>query len=201
MKVVESPIVTHDKHEQDMTENGENNTVIVGGAANPAQDTCDAEIQAMKQVQRIRLAHDQVKKLKPALARAEAREISGRLFAKRFPSDLRITALTIEARRGSFTRSLADLMRAGRRALCPFGRSARQAARIGYVGEWRSHSNFEIRPSAADVQFMMDLVTDPAFPRSFAILMIVRLDGDVLSTGAWLFDRQGTARTIGVETG
>jgi hypothetical protein len=192
--------VTHDKHEQDMTENGENNTVIVGGATNSAEDECNAGIQALK-VQRIRLAQDQVQKLKPALARAEAREIGGRLFAEQSPPDLRITGLTIAPRRGSFARSVVDLVQAGRQAMCSFGRSEHQTRGIDYIGEWRSYSNFEIRPSAADVQNMINLMTDPAFHGSFAVMMIVRLDGDSLSTGAWLCDREGTARAIDVETG
>jgi hypothetical protein len=201
VKVVESAIVTDDKHEQHMTENSENNTVNVGGGTKPAQLNCDAGIQALEQVQRIRLAHAQVQKLKPALARAEAREIGGRLFAEQAPPDLRITGLTIEARRGSFTRSIVDLVQAGRQALCSFGRSGHERGGIDYIGEWRSYSNFEIRPSAADVQNMINLMTDPAFHGSFAVMMIVRLDGDSLSTGAWLCDREGTARAIDVETG
>ena len=71
----------------------------------------------------------------------------------------------------------------------------------GYIGEWHSHPSFDVKPSPQDVETMVKLVTDPAFRGSFATLMIVRLDGDDVSMGAWLFDPQGTARAIDLEAG
>jgi hypothetical protein len=82
-----------------------------------------------------------------------------------------------------------------------FDRTQHQYKRFNYIGEWHSHPSFEVKPSPQDVETMVKLVTDPAFKGSFAILMIMRLDGDVVSMGAWLFDPQGTARAIDVDVG
>lgn len=151
---------------------------------------------------RIRLADDQIQKLKPALVQAGKREIGGQLFGEQLAlSDFRITELTIQARRGSFARFMVDLLQAARDALSFFDRTEHRYTRFNYIGEWHSHPSFEIKPSPTDVQTMVDLVTDPTFRGSFAIMMIVRLDGDVVSTGAWLFDPQGAARAIDLETG
>lgn len=151
---------------------------------------------------RIRLADDQVQKLKPALVQTGTREIGGQLFGEQLaPSDFRITELTIQARRGSFARFIVDLLQAARDAMRFFDRTEHQYTRFNYIGEWHSHPSFEVKPSPMDAQSMIELVTDPAFRGSFAILVIVRLDGDALSTGAWLFDPQGTVRAIDLETG
>jgi JAB domain-containing protein similar to deubiquitination enzymes len=150
---------------------------------------------------RIRLAHDQVQKLKPALERAGTKEIGGQLFGEQLaPSDFRITELTIQARRGSFARFIVDLLQAARDAIRFFDRTEHRYTRFNYIGEWHSHPSFEISPSATDAQTMIQLVTDTAFRGSFAILIIVRLDGEILSAGAWLFDPQGTAQAIDLET-
>lgn len=150
---------------------------------------------------RMRLAHDQLQKLKLALAQAGTREIGGQLFGEQLaPSDFRITEVAIQARCGSFARFMVDLVEAGRNALRFFDRTQHQYKRFNYIGEWHSHPSFEIKPSRQDAQTMVKLVSNPAFKGSFAILMIVRLDGDDISIGAWLFDPQGTTRAIHLET-
>lgn len=151
---------------------------------------------------RMRLANDQLDKLKPALEQAGTKEIGGQLFGEQLaPSDFRITEVAIQARRGTFGRFMVDLVEAGRNALRFFDRTHHQYKRFNYIGEWHSHPSFEVKPSPRDVETMVKLVTDPAFKGSFASLMIVRLDGDNVSMGAWLFDPQGTARAIDVEVG
>ncbi|MBS0234173.1 MAG: Mov34/MPN/PAD-1 family protein [Proteobacteria bacterium] len=150
---------------------------------------------------RMRLANNQVAKLKSALAQAGTKEIGGQLFGEQLaPSDFRVTEIAIQARRGSFARFLVDLVEAGRNALRFFDRTEHRYKRFNYIGEWHSHPSFELKPSPQDVETMVKLVTDPAFKGSFAILMIVRLDGDHVSMGACLFDPQGTARAINLES-
>jgi proteasome lid subunit RPN8/RPN11 len=150
----------------------------------------------------MRLGNDQLEKLKPALAEAGTMEIGGQLFGEQLaPSDFRITEVAIQARRGSFARFMVDLLEAGRNALRFFDRTQHQYKRFNYIGEWHSHPSFEVKPSSQDVETMVKLVAHPAFKGSFAILLIVRLDGDVVSMGAWLFDPQGTTRSIDLETG
>ena len=151
---------------------------------------------------RMRLANDQLEKLKSALARAGTKEIGGQLFGEQLaPSDFLITEVAIQARRGSFARFMVDLVEAGRNALRFFERTQHQYKRFNYIGEWHSHPSFEVKPSAQDVETMVKLVTDPTFKGSFAMVLIVRLDGDVVSMGAWLFDPQGTMGAIDVEVG
>ena len=151
---------------------------------------------------RIRLAHDQLQNLKPALVQAGTREIGGQLFGEQLaPSDFCVTELTIQAQRGAFARFIVDLVQAARDAMRFFDRTEHRYTRFNYIGEWHSHPSFEVKPSPKDFRTMIELVTDPAFQGNFAILMIVRLDGKILSTGAWLFDPQGTARAITLEAG
>lgn len=150
---------------------------------------------------RMRLANDQLDKLKPALGQAGAKETGGQLFGEQLaPSDFRITEVVVQARRGTFARFMVDLLEASRNALRFFDRTHHQYKRFNYIGEWHSHPSFEVKPSSTDVETMVKLVTDPAFKGSFAILMIVRIDGDHVSKGAWLFDPQGTMRAIDLET-
>lgn len=151
---------------------------------------------------RMRVANDQLEKLKSALAQAGTKEIGGQLFGEQLaPSDFLITDVAIQARRGSFARFMVDLLEAGRNALRFFDRTQHQYKRFNYIGEWHSHPSFELKPSPQDIETMVELVTDPDFRGSFATLMIVRLDGDDVSMGAWLFDPRGTARVIDLEAG
>ena len=146
---------------------------------------------------RIRLAHDQMQKLRPALERAGTREIGGQLFGEQLaPSDFRVTELTVQMHRGSFARFIVDLLQAARDAMRFFERTEHRYTRFNYIGEWHSHPSFEVQPSATDAQTMRRLVTDAAFRGTFAILMIVRLNGHVLSTGAWVFDPQGAMQAV-----
>ncbi len=150
---------------------------------------------------RMRIANDQIEKLRPALRLAGTKEIGGQLFGEQLaPSDFCITELSIQARRGSFARFVVDLVEAGRNALRFFDRTEHQYKRFNYIGEWHSHPSFDVEPSNKDVETMMNLVTDPTFKGSFAVLMIVRLDDDELAMGAWLFNPHGSARPIDLET-
>jgi proteasome lid subunit RPN8/RPN11 len=148
----------------------------------------------------VRLASDQVKKLTSALGRAGTREIGGQLFGEQLaPSDFRVTELTIQARPGSFARFFVDLLQAARDAMKFFDRTEHRYTRFNYIGEWHSHPSFEARPSGTDVETMRRLVRDPEFRGHFAVLMIVRLDTNTLTSGGWLFDPQGAERAITLE--
>ena len=141
---------------------------------------------------RIRLPAELLRPLEAALQRAGTREIGGQLFGEQLaPSDFRITTLTYQARPGTFSRFLVDLVQAARDAAQFFDRTQHHYRRFNYIGEWHSHPSFAVRPSGVDRDAMRQLVGDKAFVGSFAILMIVRLDPDRLHCGAWLFDPQG----------
>jgi proteasome lid subunit RPN8/RPN11 len=130
--------------------------------------------------------------MQAALLRAGTKEIGGQIFGEMLaPSDFRATELTVQRRRGSFSRFVVDLMQAARDALRFFERTQRQFRKFNYIGEWHSHPSFAVRPSGQDIQAMRDIVSDRRFAGNFAVLMIVRLDLTRFQTGAWLFDPSG----------
>lgn len=148
----------------------------------------------------IRLGSDVVHRLRTTLARAGARETGGQIFGEQLAvSDFLVTDLTAQARLGTFARFVVDVLQAARDALRFFDRTRHDYQRFNYIGEWHSHPRFAVMPSGTDAVTMRELVRDPAFRGTFAVLMIVRLDGDVISSGAWVFDPNGTERAITVE--
>jgi hypothetical protein len=134
------------------------------------------------------------------LKRAGVKEIGGQLFGEQLePSNFRVTDLTVQARPGTLARFVVDLLQAARDALLFFDRTEHRYTRYNYIGEWHSHPSFAVRPSGPDVATMRDLVHDPRFAGTFAILMIARLDGEALTAGAWVFDPQGGERAVTLE--
>jgi hypothetical protein len=151
---------------------------------------------------KVRLASDQTAKLVAALRRAGRREIGGQLFGEQLaPSDFRVTELAIQARPGTVARFVVDLVQAAREAVRFFDRTEHRYTQYNYVGEWHSHPSFAVQPSGPDIATMRSLVRDPEFKGLFAVLVIVRLDEETLSAGAWLFDPQGAERGIDLEVG
>lgn len=149
---------------------------------------------------KLRLGSEQVNRLVAALDRAGEREIGGQLFGEQLaPSDFRVTVLTVQARPGTFTRFVVDLLQAARDAIRFFDRTAHRYSRFNYLGEWHSHPRFAIQPSQDDVDTMRGLVGDANFRGHFAVLMIVRLDRESPTMGAWLFDPRGAEMRINLE--
>ena len=149
---------------------------------------------------RLRLAPDQTERLAATLKRSGRRETGGQLFGEQIaPSDFLVTDLTIQARAGTIARFVVDLLQAARDAVRFFNRTEHRYTRFNYVGEWHSHPSFAVRPSRTDVATMRELVQDPEFRGSFAVLMIVRLDNGVITAGGWVFDPKGTERGITLE--
>ena len=151
---------------------------------------------------RVTLATDQKRKLVGALRRAGAREIGGQLYGEQLaPSDFVVTDVAIQRRRGSVTRFFVDLVQTARDAVRFFDRTRHRYSRFNYIGEWHSHPQFAVHPSATDIDTMRALVGDLEFEGSFAVLMIVRLSNNALCAAAWVFDPEGSERRICLETG
>ncbi|EAQ04637.1 hypothetical protein OB2597_05125 [Pseudooceanicola batsensis HTCC2597] len=133
-----------------------------------------------------------------ALNEGGHREIGGQLFGEQLaPSQFLVTNLTVQARRGSYTRFIVDLFQAARDAMRFFDSTQHDYTRHNYIGEWHSHPSFKVRPSGTDLTTMRELVRDPGFKGTFAVLMIVRLDADCIAAAAWNFDplgREGVAQ-------
>ena len=149
---------------------------------------------------RLRLKPDQVAKLVAALEGAGNREIGGQLFGEQLaPSVFLVTELAIQKRIGSVARFFVDLVQAARDAARFFRRTGHRYARHNYIGEWHSHPSFPVQPSGPDIATMRELVRDPEFSGTFAILMIVRLDGNTLAAAAWVFDPDGGEHGVDLE--
>ena len=149
---------------------------------------------------KLRLAADQTAKLVAALKRGGRREIGGQLFGEQLaPSDFVVTELAVQARPGTVARFVVDLVHTAREAVRFFDRTEHRYTQYNYIGEWHSHPSFALQPSGPDIATMRSLVRDSDFRGLFAILVIVRLDGETLSAGAWLFDPQGAERGIDLE--
>jgi hypothetical protein len=146
------------------------------------------------------LAADQTRRLIAALKRVGIREIGGQLFGEQLaPSNFRVTELTVQSRPGTFARFVVDLLQAARDAVRFFDRTEHRYKRYNYIGEWHSHPSFAVQPSGPDMETMRGLVRDSQFMGTFAVLMIVRLDAETLTSGAWVFDPQGGERAIMLE--
>ncbi|WP_349958089.1 Mov34/MPN/PAD-1 family protein [Rhizobium sp. ZPR3] len=148
----------------------------------------------------LKLSPSELATLTAALKRAGDKEIGGQLFGEQIePSHFRVSTMTVQARPGTFSRFLVDILQAARDATRFFDRARHQYRRYNYIGEWHSHPSFEVRPSGIDVQSMRDLVRDPDFKGSFAVLMIVRLRDEKFEAGAWLFDPHGFEHNVRLE--
>lgn len=146
------------------------------------------------------LPSDQVRRLRGALARAGTWESGGQLFGEQLaPSRFRVTDLTVQRRLGAFATFIVDLVEAGQAAVEFFRRTGHAYSRHNYIGEWHSHPSFDVAPSAKDSRTMRELVAADDFRGSFAVLMIARLDGPELRTGAWLFDPDGNEQAVRLE--
>lgn len=114
-----------------------------------------------------------------ALRAAGRREIGGILMGEHVGANaFRVVSVTIQTRGGAFA-SFVRLVQHVVRPLADFFRkTSHQYTRFNYLGEWHSHHSFELNPSTTDAETMRELVDDPEVGATFAVLLILRLDGD-----------------------
>jgi [CysO sulfur-carrier protein]-S-L-cysteine hydrolase len=115
-------------------------------------------------------------RFRSALREAGTREIGGMLFAEQLkPSHFSVIDFSLDAFSGSHAAFRRD-PGSHQKALDEFfERTGRDFQRFNYLGEWHSHPSFSVRPSAQDLQTMMDIVQNHNLIVSFAVLLIVRL--------------------------
>jgi [CysO sulfur-carrier protein]-S-L-cysteine hydrolase len=148
----------------------------------------------------LRLGDREVHILKATLRRGGLRETGGQLFGQMHaPGDFSVTEVTTQRRMGTVGRFFVDVAESLRAAARFFTRTGRSYKTFNYIGEWHSHPSYPTRPSSTDVATMQDLVRADAFRGHFAVLLIVRLDGDVLAAGACVFDRTGAMFNVQLE--
>ena len=149
---------------------------------------------------KLKIQNDQLKALRKALKRAGVNEIGGQIFGEQLsPSSFLASTLTFQKQKGTFARFFVDLTQAAQDALSFFNKTQHRYSRFNYIGEWHSHPSFTVHPSATDIESMRNLVTVSTFKGSFAILMIVKLDGNAIKLGGWLFDPCGREFQIQLE--
>jgi hypothetical protein len=134
------------------------------------------------------------------LKHAGTREIGGQIYGEQLaPSDFRAMHLTVQRVPGSFAAFVVDVVQAARDAARFFHVTKHDYKRFNYLGEWHSHPSFAVTPSSHDVSSMQQLVESPDFRGLFAVLMIVRLDGNDLRHGAWFLDPLGARGDVTLE--
>lgn len=146
------------------------------------------------------LSREQRDILQAALQRAGRREIGGQLYGEQLaPSHFLVTHLTVQHAPGTISRFIVDLKQAATDAFTFFQRTQRKYAQFNYIGEWHSHPSYAVLPSSRDRSTMRTLVIDSTFKGHFAVLLIARLDGEMLTGGAWLFDPAGREMSVSLE--
>lgn len=149
---------------------------------------------------RLEIPNDQISALHEALASAGTKEIGGQIFGEQLaPSHFLASELTFQKRRGTFSRFIVDLIQAARDALQFFDRTQHRYTRFNYIGEWHSHPSFDVCPSITDIETMRELVRDPDFKGHFAVLMITKLEREIIKAGGWVFDPNGREFQIELE--
>ncbi len=107
--------------------------------------------------------------------------------------------LTVQFEGGGF----ASFVRSIRNILIPlerfFRRTGNQYRRFNYLGEWHSHPSFSTQPSCRDLETVRDIVEDEGVGANFAILMILRLDGEKVQASATAISRGRPAEPVEIE--
>lgn len=134
------------------------------------------------------------------LKQAGSRETGGILMGEHVGEDtFRVAEITVQRQPGTiatFVRALADVAQALTRF---FRRTNYEYTRFNYLGEWHSHPSFALEPSASDCLSMLEIVEDPDVGANFAVLMIVRLDGDELDGAPFIFQPGGQVSRAALE--
>ena len=124
---------------------------------------------------KISLPIDQRTRFRKCLWRAGNREIGGILMGEQLaPDHFRIVEFSVDEKSGTaahFVRSPEHHATALNEF---YERTGSDYLRYNYLGEWHSHPNFPVRPSAEDVASMQSLV-DGERDIDFAALVILRL--------------------------
>jgi proteasome lid subunit RPN8/RPN11 len=118
-------------------------------------------------------------------------EVGGMLFGEYLgPGHFRLAEVTVDEPGfvASFKRSINHAVGACKKF---FGKTRHDYARFNYLGEWHSHPSYAVHPSSTDDQSMFHIVRDPNVGANFAVLSIVRLDGDLLTMKAWAYFPDG----------
>ena len=125
---------------------------------------------------RVEIARDVRSTLRQALHTAGHREIGGVLMGEQIePGYFRIVDLSIDKETGGGAHFVRTQEAHAEALDAFFERTSNAYDRFNYLGEWHSHPNFPVAPSAQDAAAMSALVHDER-GIDFAVLLIVRLE-------------------------
>ncbi len=126
---------------------------------------------------KLRVSNKTIEKWQILLNEAGDRETGGILFGEHTgESDFRIVEATVQSRGGSqahFRRNATKARNEVKRLSAQFDHNH---LKFNYLGEWHSHPNSIVLPSALDEATMTSILEDPDTDANFLVLVIVRLD-------------------------
>ena len=123
-----------------------------------------------------------------ALEKFGDNEIGGILIGyKKADNHFAIAEATIADDTNSF--NLASFIREPFKSMKVLFKSFR-AKNHNYIGEWHSHPNFNLYPSAYDVKTMKGILSDPGYGVNFALLIITKLTNGRPNMAGFLFHKR-----------
>lgn len=137
----------------------------------------------------LRISSQIKKKLYKACQKAGENECGGILFGQHIGENLfKIEEITADPRQGgSFAKFIRNIKGTLKRLNHFFKKYNNEYTKFNYIGEWHSHPQFALSPSAQDNQTMVDIITDTDVGANFAVLMIVKIEERTLKAKAWTF--------------
>jgi proteasome lid subunit RPN8/RPN11 len=133
------------------------------------------------------LSPESVQTMLSVCLRAGSRETGGMLFAENTgPHAFHVAEVTTSpvGRFASFIRVITDGLA---RLEEFFRRTHYDYTRFNYLGEWHSHPAFALEPSRTDDATMHEIAGDPGTRALFVVLMIVKVEGEMLEARAWAY--------------
>ncbi len=137
---------------------------------------------------RLHLPPDLTEKLKAELRRAGPREIGGVLVGEHLgDAEFRLVDLSVQRSGGDAACFVRRPEQHAGFLQEFFARTGAAYERFNYIGEWHSHPSFPATPSAVDLRQMQDIVISGPDAPHFAVLIVVRLEGEVIRLSALAF--------------
>lgn len=123
---------------------------------------------------KIELTKEVRARMASCLVKAKQREIGGILMGEQLkPGEFRVIDFSLDDTSGSATQFVRLPERHNAVLDAFFTRTGNDYARFNYLGEWHSHPNYALAPSAIDIITMHNLL-DEENNIPFAILLIVK---------------------------
>lgn len=124
-----------------------------------------------------------------ACQKSERREIGGMLFAQHSSTnEFKVLEATVAMEYlGTISRFIRGIV-SGLRQLAKFYKHYNYFyLEYNYLGDWHSHPNFKLYPSATDDASMFKLLYDAEVGAYFLVLLIVKIKNNQLKVNGWAY--------------